>query len=78
VEAIQDIATVSMPEPSASSRYMPPALTGGKKPYKPFGAALHGNDQPLATSTNSIGLQQAPGQEEKKYVHLFPFFLYRG
>ncbi len=42
---------------------------GNEKPvYKPFRAAYHGTDQPPPTegATNSIGLQQAPGQEEKK------------
>lgn len=39
-----------------------------KPVYRPFMAAHHGIDQPppLNGSTNSIGLQQAAGQEEKK------------
>lgn len=44
-----------------------PAPTTGR-PYRPFGAALHGTDMPPpnAANVNSIGLQQAPGQAEKK------------
>ena len=44
------------------------AVSANKKPYKPFGAALHGTDTPPPSTTgiNSVGLQQAPGQAEKK------------
>ncbi|OJA16479.1 hypothetical protein AZE42_06873 [Rhizopogon vesiculosus] len=43
-------------------------VTTTKKPYRPFGAALHGTDKPPATGAgvNSVGLQEASGQEEKK------------
>lgn len=39
-----------------------------KKPYRPFGAALHGTDKPPAVGVgvNSVGLQEAAGQAEKK------------
>lgn len=39
-----------------------------KKPYRPFGAALHGTDKPPAVGVgvNSVGLQEASGQAEKK------------
>jgi len=42
--------------------------TTTKKPYRPFGAALHGMDTPPATGAgvNSVGLQEASGQTEKK------------
>jgi hypothetical protein len=49
-----------------------PAATNGRPVYKPFRAAYHGVDQPPAAvptpqpQTNSLGLQEAPGQEEKK------------
>ncbi|KAF9223601.1 SH3-domain-containing protein [Gyrodon lividus] len=38
------------------------------RPYRPFGAALHGTDTPPSNggAVNSIGLQQASGQAEKK------------
>ncbi|KAF9453483.1 SH3-domain-containing protein, partial [Macrolepiota fuliginosa MF-IS2] len=44
------------------------ATTKDKPVYKPFRAAHHGTDKPPAAGgpTNSIGLQEAPGQEEKK------------
>lgn len=54
----------------AVARNIPPAPARGKKPYKAFGASLHGTDTPPAVGgTNSVGLQQAAGQEEKKSVH---------
>lgn len=40
-----------------------------KRGYKPFMAAYHGSDvppAPAAGATNSVGLQEAPGQEKKK------------
>lgn len=42
--------------------------TTAKKPYRPFGAALHGTDKPPAAGVgvNSVGLQEASGQAEKK------------
>lgn len=50
--------------PPMQSSYSPPS----EKPvYKPFGAAYHGADVPPPSGTNSIGLQQAPGQEQKKH-----------
>ena len=50
----------------------PTPVAGAKsdKPvYKPFGAAFHGIDKPPpseAGAVNSVGLQEAPGTEEKK------------
>lgn len=49
-----------------------PAVSGAagpaKKPYKPFGAALHGSDLPpqAGQGVNSLGLQEKEGTEEKK------------
>ncbi|KAH0833165.1 hypothetical protein J3R83DRAFT_12192 [Lanmaoa asiatica] len=45
-----------------------PTMTATGKPYRPFGAALHGTGTPPSNGAgvNSIGLQQAPGQAEKK------------
>ncbi|KIJ66809.1 hypothetical protein HYDPIDRAFT_108722 [Hydnomerulius pinastri MD-312] len=42
--------------------------TTSARPYRPFGAALHGTDTPPANGggVNSVGLQQASGQAEKK------------
>ena len=39
-----------------------------RKPYKPFGAALHGSDlpPPAGQGVNSLGLQEKEGTEEKK------------
>ena len=40
-----------------------------RKPYKPFMAAHHGADKPAPAGSgavNSVGLQEAPGQEQKK------------
>lgn len=52
-----------------SARAMPPAapVTTGR-PYKPFGAAYHGLDQPppVQSSVNAVGLQEHPKNEEKK------------
>ncbi|KAG6369401.1 hypothetical protein JVT61DRAFT_14933 [Boletus reticuloceps] len=44
------------------------ATTSTGRSYHPFGAALHGMDTPPqnGTGVNSIGLQQASGQPEKK------------
>jgi len=44
-----------------------PAFATGK-PYRPFGAALQGTDTPPpnGAGVNSLGLQQATGQVEKK------------
>lgn len=38
------------------------------KNYNPFNAALHGSDLPPSSGegVNSVGLQEAPGQAEKK------------
>lgn len=43
-------------------------VTTAKKQYRPFGAALHGTDKPPAVGVgvNSVGLQEASGQTEKK------------
>ncbi|KAF5359130.1 hypothetical protein D9756_003294 [Leucocoprinus leucothites] len=60
---------------SYAEKIQAPAPTNGRPAYKPFRAAYHGIDQPPAVPTptpgpsertNSLGLQQAPGQEEKK------------
>ncbi|KAF9243556.1 SH3-domain-containing protein [Melanogaster broomeanus] len=42
--------------------------TTAARPYRPFGAALHGTDTPPpnGVGVNSVGLQQAGGQAEKK------------
>ncbi|KAG1750247.1 SH3-domain-containing protein [Suillus lakei] len=42
--------------------------TTAKKSYRPFGAALHGTDKPptAGVGVNSVGLQEASGQAEKK------------
>ncbi|KAF5342321.1 hypothetical protein D9611_001492 [Ephemerocybe angulata] len=45
-----------------------PASTG-KRPYKPFGAVYHGVNNtppPPGQGVNGVGLQEAPGHEEKK------------
>lgn len=48
----------------------PAAAVSGpaRKPYKPFGAALHGSDlpPPAGEGVNSLGLQEKEGTEEKK------------
>lgn len=45
-----------------------PAAGTATRAYRPFGAALHGTDTPPpnGTGVNSVGLQQAPGQAEKR------------
>lgn len=62
----QGIFPASYVEKVAASAGAAPA--DGKPVYKPFRAALHGTDQPPPAegATNSVGLQQAPGQAEKK------------
>jgi hypothetical protein len=71
VEKIQAGASGSIP-PSDAAGYSAagsaPVSEGNAKPvYKPFGAAHHGNDAPPANGeVNSIGLQQDPGQAQKK------------
>lgn len=44
------------------------AAVPARKPYKPFGAALHGSDvpPPAGQGVNSLGLQEKEGTEEKK------------
>lgn len=44
------------------------AAKSDKPVYRPFGAAYHGVDKPppVEAGTNSVGLQEAPGTEEKK------------
>jgi hypothetical protein len=61
----------SDPEPQVPHQRMLPPQYDEKpdKPmYRPFGAALHGADlpPPSGSEVNSVGLQQAPGQEQKK------------
>lgn len=59
-------------EKIAPARAVPPVpapTSAAKTPYKPFKAAFHGNDAPPPAQiapTNSVGLQQAPGQDQKK------------
>ena len=57
------------PVPYASPA--PPVGYATEKPvYRPFGAAYQPEDQPPVAGsgvTNSVGLQQAPGQEHKKH-----------
>jgi len=45
-----------------------PAHASEKTPYRPFGAAYHGVNAPppAGAGVNQVGLQEAPGQEEKK------------
>ncbi|EIW84173.1 SH3-domain-containing protein [Coniophora puteana RWD-64-598 SS2] len=59
---VEKVDSTAAPSPTST------AVTTAKKPYKPFGAALHGADTPPPSTTgiNSVGLQQAPGQAEKK------------
>ena len=59
--------------PSAYVERVAPAPAPGPapsaaKPYRPFGAALHGTDLPPPSGggTNSIGLQEKSGQEQKR------------
>jgi len=54
--------------PAPSARTVAPVPAQAKTPYRPFGAALHGGSvpPPAGAGVNSVGLQQAPGQEEKK------------
>ncbi|KAK7032887.1 protein csh3 [Favolaschia claudopus] len=64
-------APVAAPAPAAARRLPPAAANtnGGAKPaYRPFMAAHQGRDVPPAPGggTNSVGLQQDPGQEAKK------------
>jgi LAS seventeen-binding protein 1/2 len=53
-----------------SNASTPAAAAQSEKPvYRPFGAAYHGVDKPPpaeAGTVNSVGLQEAPGTEEKK------------
>ncbi|KAG6905603.1 hypothetical protein DXG01_001727 [Tephrocybe rancida] len=62
--------TPSAPPPSTSISQAPFASNSNAtgKPYRPFGAALHGRDipPPAGAGTNSVGLQEKPGTEEKK------------
>jgi len=59
---VEKIETVSAVLPHRSVAPM------GKKNYNPFNAALHGSDLPPSSGegVNSLGLQEAPGQAEKK------------
>ena len=58
--------------PSAYVEKLPqagvPLINPSKAPYKPFGASMHGVDAPppVGGGVNTVGLQQAPGQDEKK------------
>lgn len=58
--------TILAPPPKYDS---PAAPSRARVPYKPFGAAHHGADRPPPTgsgATNSVGLQEAEGQDQKK------------
>ncbi|KAG5635482.1 hypothetical protein H0H81_011086 [Sphagnurus paluster] len=59
VEKIRSAAPVPAPAPVAAT---------GKTPYRPFGAAMHGVNAPppVGAGVNTVGLQEAPGTEEKK------------
>lgn len=55
--------------PIRSPAPAPAAPAVGARPYRPFGAVYHGADAPPpanAGAVNSVGLQEAPGQEQKK------------
>lgn len=44
------------------------SVARSSKPYKPFGASYHGlaAPPPAGQGTNDVGLQEKPGQAEKK------------
>lgn len=55
--------------PAVAPESMPLAAPQGKTPYRAFGAAHHGADKPPPPGTgvvNSVGLQEAAGQDKKK------------
>jgi len=59
---VEKIETGPMPQ-----QLTPPYDEKSNKPaYSPFGAALRGTDLPPRSEVNSVGLQQAPGQEQMK------------
>jgi len=67
------VEKITAPAPTSppAGRNLPPALknnAGPKPAYKPFMAAHQGQDAPPAPGggTNSLGLQEDPGQEKKK------------
>ncbi|KAH7912320.1 SH3-domain-containing protein [Hygrophoropsis aurantiaca] len=66
---VEKVDPVSVSAVTASSGSGPPT-----RAYRPFGAALHGTDKPPpgTVGVNSVGLQEASGQAEKKskYGHL--------
>ncbi|KAF4613907.1 hypothetical protein D9613_007853 [Agrocybe pediades] len=59
------VERIAQPVAPAPAPYQNAAPT---RAYKPFGAALHGTNvpPPPGQGTNSIGLQEKPGTEEKK------------
>jgi hypothetical protein len=70
VEKIDASTTGSTPTPpdyNPAGSSFAPSQTNEKPMYRPFGAAHHGKDTPPANGeVNSIGLQQDPGQAQKK------------
>ncbi|KAG6916089.1 hypothetical protein DXG01_008518 [Tephrocybe rancida] len=66
---VEKIAPTTPSAPPPSISHAPFVSNGGTgKPYRPFGAALHGTNvpPPAGEGTNSVGLQEKPGKEEKK------------
>lgn len=60
--------TILAPPPQYDQSATAPAPRE-KAPYKSFGAAHHGADRPPPAGSgtvNSVGLQEAPGQDKKK------------
>ncbi|KAL5485776.1 hypothetical protein ACEPAI_6817 [Sanghuangporus weigelae] len=61
--------TVLAPPPQYDQPAAGTAAPREKTPYRPFGAAHHGADKPPPAGSgavNSVGLQEAPGQDKKK------------
>lgn len=68
-EALFPSSYVEKIESQPQQRTLPPPFEKTDKPaYRPFMASHHGADAPppSGTDVNSVGLQQAPGQEAKK------------
>ncbi|KAL5503902.1 hypothetical protein ACEPAH_7973 [Sanghuangporus vaninii] len=61
--------TILAPPPQYDQPAAGTAARRDKTPYRPFGAAHHGADKPPPVgsgSVNSVGLQEAPGQDKRK------------